>query len=41
MLWPFGVIVGPNDKPMIIVKYKGHEKHICAEEISSMIITNM
>jgi heat shock 70kDa protein 1/2/6/8 len=30
-----------NDKPMIIVKYKGEEKRYCAEEISSMILTKM
>jgi len=30
-----------NDKPMIIVKYKGQEKRFCAEEISSMILTKM
>ena len=39
-LWPFKVI-GVNDKPMIIVKYKGQEKRFCAEEISSMILTKM
>ncbi|AES78225.1 putative Heat shock protein 70 family [Medicago truncatula] len=39
-LWPFKVI-GVNDKPMIIVKYKGEEKRYCAEEISSMILTKM
>jgi len=39
-LWPFKVI-GVNDKPMIIVKYKGEEKRYSAEEISSMILTKM
>ncbi|KAG4957600.1 hypothetical protein JHK85_043980 [Glycine max] len=32
MLWPFKVVAGINDKPMIVVKYKGQEKHLCAEE---------
>ncbi|RHN44849.1 putative Heat shock protein 70 family [Medicago truncatula] len=41
LLWPFKVISGVNDKPMITVKYKGQEKHFCAEEISSMVLTKM
>ncbi|KAL5068459.1 hypothetical protein RYX36_019346 [Vicia faba] len=41
MLWPFKVIAGDNDKPMISLKYKGQEKHLCAEEISSMILSKM
>jgi len=41
MLWPFKVISGVNDKPMITVKYKGQEKNLCAEEISSIVLTNM
>ncbi|RHN80467.1 putative Heat shock protein 70 family [Medicago truncatula] len=41
MLWPFKVIAGVNDKPMISLKYKGQEKHLCAEEISSMILSKM
>ena len=40
-LWPFKVITGLNGKPVISVKYKGQEKHLCAEEISSMILTKM
>ncbi|KAJ1443172.1 Heat shock protein 70 family [Sesbania bispinosa] len=41
MLWPFKVISGTNDKPTIVVKYKGEEKHLVAEEISSMVLSNM
>jgi L1 cell adhesion molecule like protein len=41
MLWPFKVIAGVNDKPMISLKYKGQEKNFCAEEISSMVLTKM
>jgi L1 cell adhesion molecule like protein len=40
-LWPFKVIPGPGDKPMIIVNYKGEEKQFSAEEISSMVLTKM
>ncbi|PRQ22602.1 putative Heat shock protein 70 family [Rosa chinensis] len=35
------VIEGPNDKPIIVVKDKGLEKHFAAEEISSMVLANM
>nr|KYP50783.1 Heat shock cognate 70 kDa protein [Cajanus cajan] len=41
MLWPFKVVAGVNDQPMIIVKYKGQEKRLCAEEVSAMVLTNM
>ncbi|KAM4133461.1 hypothetical protein ACJW30_01G330700 [Castanea mollissima] len=40
-LWPFKVIPGPGDKPMIVVRYKGEEKQFAAEEISSMVLTKM
>ncbi|KAH6762670.1 heat shock protein 70 [Perilla frutescens var. hirtella] len=41
-LWPFNVIPeGPNEKPMIVVSYKGEEKQFSAEEISSMVLTKM
>ncbi|KAL0003093.1 hypothetical protein SO802_016874 [Lithocarpus litseifolius] len=40
-LWPFKVIEGPGDKPMIVVNYKGEEKHFAAEEISSMVLIKM
>ncbi|OMO85626.1 Heat shock protein 70 family [Corchorus capsularis] len=39
--WPFKVIAGPGDKPMIVVNYKGEEKQFAAEEISSMVLTKM
>ncbi|XP_058726604.1 heat shock 70 kDa protein 18-like [Vicia villosa] len=41
LLWPFKVNAGVNDKPIITVKYKGQEKQLCAEEVSSMILTKM
>ncbi|VAH08106.1 unnamed protein product [Triticum turgidum subsp. durum] len=40
-LWPFKVIPGPADKPMIVVNYKGEEKQFAAEEISSMVLIKM
>jgi len=40
-LWPFKVVSVVNEKPTITVKYKGQEKHFCAEEISSMLLTKM
>jgi L1 cell adhesion molecule like protein len=41
ILWPFKVVGGNDDKPMIVVNYKGKEKKFCAEEISSMVLTKM
>ncbi|XP_058767057.1 heat shock cognate 70 kDa protein-like [Vicia villosa] len=41
LLWPFKVIAGANNKPMITLKYKGQQKQFCAEEISSMILSKM
>ncbi|KAK7247337.1 hypothetical protein RIF29_42218 [Crotalaria pallida] len=40
-LWPFKVTSDNGDKPMIVVNYKGEEKYLAAEEISSMILTKM
>ncbi|XP_050250450.1 heat shock cognate 70 kDa protein-like isoform X1 [Quercus robur] len=40
-LWPFKVIESSGDKPMIVVNYKGEEKHFGAEEISSMVLKKM
>ncbi|KAK4480260.1 hypothetical protein RD792_013326 [Penstemon davidsonii] len=39
--WPFKVISGPGDKPIIVVTYKGEEKQYVAEEISSMVLIKM
>ncbi|CAK8531487.1 unnamed protein product [Lathyrus sativus] len=41
LLWPFKVSAGVEDKPIITVKYKGQEKQLCAEEVSSMVLTKM
>ncbi|KAG7023432.1 Heat shock 70 kDa protein, partial [Cucurbita argyrosperma subsp. argyrosperma] len=40
-LWPFKVVAGPGEKPMIIVNYKGEEKQFAPEEISSMVLIKM
>uniref|UniRef100_A0A804MW03 Uncharacterized protein n=1 Tax=Zea mays TaxID=4577 RepID=A0A804MW03_MAIZE len=39
--WPFKVIPGPDDKPMIVVQYRGVEQQFAAEEISSMVLVKM
>lgn len=40
-LWPFKVIAGPGNKPLIVVTYKGETKQFAAEEISSMVLIKM
>lgn len=42
-LWPFKVVSqgGNDDKPMIVVKFKGETKKYCAEQISAMILGKM
>merc|ERR1712093_233015 len=40
-LWPFKVIAGPGDKPMIQVSFMGEDKKFHPEEISSMVLTKM
>ncbi|XP_068308175.1 heat shock cognate 70 kDa protein-like isoform X2 [Pyrus communis] len=40
-LWPFRVIEGPADKPMIAVTHRGEEKKFSAEDISSMVLAKM
>ncbi|CAM8947431.1 unnamed protein product [Rhodiola kirilowii] len=39
--WPFKIIPGPADKPMIVVDYKSEEKQFAAEEISFMVLIKM
>ncbi|GJS42280.1 heat shock cognate 70 kDa protein [Tanacetum coccineum] len=39
--WPFKVIEGSEDKPMIVLEHKGQNKEFSAEEISSMILKNL
>ncbi|RCV45412.1 hypothetical protein SEVIR_9G455800v4 [Setaria viridis] len=40
-LWPFKVVPGSAEKPMIGVQFRGEEKQFSAEEISSMILNKM
>jgi len=40
-LWPFQIISGEGEKPMISVDYKGERKTFSAEEVSSMILVKM
>ena len=40
-MWPFKVEPGADDKPTIVVKFKGESKKFHPEEISSMILTKM
>ena len=40
-LWPFKVIAGRDERPMIVVQHKGKEKHFMPEEISSMVLGKM
>ena len=39
--WPFKVESGNDNKPVILVKFKGESKKFYAEEISSMVLTKM
>lgn len=39
--WPFKVIDDGNDKPQIVVMFKGEEKKFYPEEISAMVLTYM
>lgn len=40
-LWPFKVVRGPDDKPLIQVKLQNEKKLFHAEQISSMVLTKM
>jgi len=40
-LWPFKIIKGANNKPMIQVEWKAETKTFSAEEISSMVLVKM
>jgi L1 cell adhesion molecule like protein len=39
--WPFGVVSGPGNKPLIQVEFKRETKTFAPEEISAMILTKM
>jgi len=40
-LWPFKVEAGVDQKPVIVVQYKGETKKFQAEQISSMVLQKM
>jgi len=40
-LWPFKVVQGPGDKPLIEVEYMGATKKFMPEEISAMVLVKM
>jgi heat shock 70kDa protein 1/2/6/8 len=40
-LWPFKVESGVDEKPLIVVQYKGETKKFQAEQISSMVLVKM
>ncbi|KAF8715541.1 hypothetical protein HU200_027199 [Digitaria exilis] len=40
-LWPFKVVAGRDDRPMVTVQHQGEEKQLAPEEISSMVLTKM
>lgn len=40
-LWPFKVVQGANDKPLIQVEFKEETKTFMPEEISAMVLTRM
>ncbi|KAM5556350.1 hypothetical protein ABKV19_023978 [Rosa sericea] len=39
--WPFKIIKGTDDRPMIVVTQNGVQKQFAAEEISSMVLAKM
>nr|BAB20284.1 hsp70 [Toxoplasma gondii] len=39
--WPFKVIAGPGDKPLIEVTYQGEKKTFHPEEVSAMVLGKM
>jgi heat shock protein 1/8 len=39
--WPFTVESGDDDKPMVVVKFKGETKKFQAEQISSMVLVKL
>ena len=39
--WPFKVVNGPDQKPLVEVKFNGEDKQFSPEEISSMVLSKM
>ncbi|OEL23777.1 Heat shock cognate 70 kDa protein [Dichanthelium oligosanthes] len=40
-MWPFKVVAGRDDRPMIVVQYEGEERQFVPEEISAMVLAKM
>uniref|UniRef100_A0A0D9XPZ6 Uncharacterized protein n=1 Tax=Leersia perrieri TaxID=77586 RepID=A0A0D9XPZ6_9ORYZ len=40
-LWPFKVVAGRENRPMIVVRHDGEERKFMPEEISSMVLAKM
>ncbi|CAN6179187.1 unnamed protein product [Urochloa humidicola] len=40
-LWPFKVVAGRDDRPTVVVEFKGKERQFAPEEISSMVLAKM
>nr|TKW20028.1 hypothetical protein SEVIR_4G058600v2 [Setaria viridis] len=40
-LWPFKIVAGRDDRPMVVVQYDGKERQLAPEEISSIVLTKM
>jgi heat shock 70kDa protein 1/2/6/8 len=40
-LWPFKVVAGNDERPMIMVQYEGKERQFMPEEISAMVLAKM
>lgn len=40
-MWPFKVVSGADEKPMMVVQFKGKEEKFYPEQISSMVLIKM
>jgi L1 cell adhesion molecule like protein len=40
-MWPFKVVAGREDRPMILVQYEGEERQFAPQEISAMVLAKM
>ncbi|CAN6190716.1 unnamed protein product [Urochloa humidicola] len=40
-LWPFKVVAGRDDRPVVVVEFEGKERQFAPEEISSMVLAKM
>lgn len=39
--WPFKVIEGPSEKPIVVVEFNGEEKKYAPKELSAMVLKKM